>query len=59
MVVRILLAFASGKFFTNALGRVSTKSVDYLNSGGLRSQRSFHSLYRGYAFADDLGRVAK
>src|SRR5438552_12294684 len=32
MVARILIAFASGKFFTNRLGTVFAKSVDCLNS---------------------------
>ena len=31
MVARILIAFASGKFFTNRLGTVFAKSVDFLN----------------------------
>jgi len=30
MVARILIAFASGKFFTNRLGTVFAKSVDSL-----------------------------
>jgi len=59
MVARILIAFASGKFFTNRLGTVFAKSVDYLNVARTSdSERGFNSLNRRYAFADDFRCIA-